>query len=77
MITDVPAGTLYVQEAGGGGGFGPPEERPADRVLEEVRDGLISPEAAAEHYGVVIDRETMQFQEEETARLRASMTQER
>ena len=57
--------------------FGPPGERPAERVLQEVRDGLISPEAAAEHYGVIIDRQTMQVRDEETRRVRASLARER
>jgi len=70
LVTGVPPGTLYVQEAGGGGGFGPPLERPAELVLEEVRDGLISPAAAAEQYGVVIDMKTMQLREDETRRHR-------
>jgi N-methylhydantoinase B len=70
LVTGVTPGTLYVQEAGGGGGFGPPLERSAELVLEEVRDGLISPEAAAEQYGVVIDMTTMRLREDETRRLR-------
>jgi N-methylhydantoinase B len=73
LITGVPAGTLYVQQAGGGGGFGPAWERDPERVALEVRNGVISPEAAARHYGVVVDRETMQLQEEETTRRRTSM----
>ncbi len=52
LVTGVPAGTLYVQHASGGGGYGDPTERPRDKVRREVRDGVISPEAAAEHYGL-------------------------
>jgi N-methylhydantoinase B len=55
IIEDVPAGTIYVQEAGGGGGYGPPKERPRERVLAEVRDGIISAEAALEQYGVDVE----------------------
>ncbi len=33
--------------------FANPRERPREKVREEVRDGIISPEAAAEHYGLV------------------------
>ena len=46
LINDVPAGTVYYQEAGGGGGVGDPAKRPADLVAEEVKDGKISVEAA-------------------------------
>ncbi len=52
LIEGVPAGTLYVQEAGGGGGYGDPKARPADRVRDEVRNGVISRAAAREIYGV-------------------------
>jgi len=76
LVAGVPAGTLYIQEAGGGGGFGVPIERPAETVYEEVRDGLISLEAAAEQYGVVIDPETKQLQEDETRRLRVRMAKQ-
>ena len=72
LIRGVPSGTLYVQEAGGGGGFGPPKQRPAAKVREEVRDGIISLKAAREVYGVALDPDTMAIIEEETARLRAS-----
>jgi N-methylhydantoinase B len=54
MVAGVPAGTLFLQEAGGGGGYGSPLERPADRVAREVRDGLVSREAAERDYGVVL-----------------------
>ncbi|MFQ5599790.1 MAG: hydantoinase B/oxoprolinase family protein [Candidatus Krumholzibacteriia bacterium] len=71
LVQDVPAGTLYVQEAGGGGGYGPPFERPAEKVQEEVKDELVSLQAAREVYGVALDPETFEILEEETARLRS------
>ncbi|MGQ0683152.1 hydantoinase B/oxoprolinase family protein [Bradyrhizobium sp.] len=51
LITGVPSGTVYHQQAGGGGGYGDPELR--DRVVlhRELRDGLISPAAARSLYG--------------------------
>ena len=55
LITGLPAGTLYRQLAGGGGGFGNPRVRPAERVAEEVRFGYVSVASAREHYGVVVD----------------------
>ena len=70
-VRGVPAGTLYVQEAGGGGGYGSPFERPAERVKDEVRDGIISPEAARQHYGVVVDPTTFVLDASATERLRA------
>ncbi|MCC6751837.1 MAG: hydantoinase B/oxoprolinase family protein [Deltaproteobacteria bacterium] len=72
LVAGVPAGTVYVQEAGGGGGFGPPEERPAEKVAREVRNELVSLEAARTHYGVAVDPVTFAVLSEETARLRAA-----
>ncbi len=39
----------------GGGGYGDPLEREPERVLADVRAGLVSPERAREDYGVVTD----------------------
>ena len=69
-IRDVPAGTLYVQQAGGGGGYGPPQERPAETVAREVRDGIVSVEAARGQYRVALDPVTIAVDGPQTARLR-------
>ena len=53
-ITVAPQSVVRIVEAGGAG-FGPPRERPAEKVLEDVRNGLVSPEGAREHYGVDVD----------------------
>ncbi len=71
LIKSVPAGTLYEQEAGGGGGYGDPRERPAEKVAEEVRDGIVSIGAARDVYGVAVHPKTFRVDEAETARLRA------
>ncbi|MAE71055.1 MAG: hydantoin utilization protein B [Gemmatimonadetes bacterium] len=70
LLTGIPKGTLYVQRAGGGGGFGDPKERPADRVRDEVRAGTLSVEAAREHYGVVVDPDTFELDTAATEGLR-------
>lgn len=49
----------------GGGGFYPAWERDPVRVLADVRQGLVSPEAARDVYGVVID--TAQWTVDEVA----------
>jgi N-methylhydantoinase B len=51
LITGVPRGTLYHQQAGGGGGYGDPGKRDRAVLAREVRDGVISPEAARQKYG--------------------------
>ena len=51
LITDVPRGTVYHQQAGGGGGYGDPTKRDPVKLAQEIRDGLISPDAARKVYG--------------------------
>ncbi len=46
--------TLLRLERPGGGGLGNPRERPAESVLEDVRQGYISTDRAGADYGVVI-----------------------
>jgi N-methylhydantoinase B len=46
-------------QIGGGGGFGNALEREIDLVASDVRAGLVSIEAAAADYGVVIDPRTL------------------
>lgn len=70
LITGVPRGTIYHQLAGGGGGYGDPKKRPAELVAREVRNGIISPQAARDIYGVVVDQQTWTVNRDETARLR-------
>ena len=50
----VPAGERLVLEMPGGGGYGDPRQRAPERVAEDVRNGLVSPEAARQHYGVEV-----------------------
>jgi len=47
-------GDLLVVETAGGGGFGDPKQREPERVLEDVRQGYVSVDAAREIYGVAI-----------------------
>jgi len=72
LIEEVPEGTLYTQEAGGGGGYGDPHLRPANKVLQEVRDRIVSLAAARDIYGVVITEETGELDDGETAKLRGA-----
>ena len=52
LITGVPKGTLYHQQAGGGGGYGDPRRRDRAQLRDEVRDGVISARAARAVYGL-------------------------
>jgi N-methylhydantoinase B len=51
----VPAGTKMLYCSNGGGGFGPPHERPVALVLADLRAEYIDAAVAEEVYGVVLD----------------------
>jgi N-methylhydantoinase B len=51
LITGVPKGTVYHQQAGGGGGYGDPRKRDRAKLAQEVRDGVVSAETARKAYG--------------------------
>ena len=71
LVQNVPVPTGYFQQAGGGGGWGDPRLRPAEKVLRDARNGVVSVGKARELYGVAIDPATWTVDEAETARLRA------
>jgi N-methylhydantoinase B len=48
------AGDVFRLDTPGGGGYGDPLARPAERVLADLREGFVSPEAAEREYGVVL-----------------------
>ena len=48
------AGDIFRLDTPGGGGYGDPLRRDPQRVLADVREGDVSPEAAEKHYGVVV-----------------------
>lgn len=70
VIREIPKGTIFHEIAGGGGGYGDPLKRPAEKVLKDVRNGFISIEKAREDYGVVIDPKTFKVDMEKTKSLR-------
>ncbi len=57
----VVAGDRAVYTTAGGGGYGPPRERAVELVLEDVREGYVSIEAAEEIYGVVIENGSVEY----------------
>ncbi len=52
LITGVPRGTIYHQQAGGGGGYGDPSKRDRAQLRDEVRNGIVSLDAARDRYGL-------------------------
>jgi N-methylhydantoinase B len=69
------AGERYEYHYGGGGGWGDPLVRPAEKVLEDVLDEYVSVDAARREYGVVLTGSledlTLRIDYDATARLRA------
>jgi N-methylhydantoinase B len=53
-LVQIPPSAHVELNLPGGGGYGNPFARPAEKVLDDVVKGYVSLEAAAEHYGVAI-----------------------
>jgi N-methylhydantoinase B len=63
---EVKRGEVIRIERTGGGGYGDPFEREAERVLEDVLNGYVSIQKARTDYGVVIDPENLKIDHEAT-----------
>jgi N-methylhydantoinase B len=59
----------------GGGGYGDPRKRPAEKVAEDVARGLVSVEKARELYGVALTAD-FKVDDAETAKLRMAVAAE-
>ena len=46
---------VIFMQSGGGGGWGPPDERDPQAVLDDVKNELVSATKARQDYGVIID----------------------
>ena len=70
-------GEGFLVEVGGGGGFWSPLERDPERVLNDVRSGYVSLEAARRDYGVIIHQQGRRFEldVEATNTLRQQVTE--
>jgi len=60
----------------GGGGYGPPQARQPQQVLQDVRTGKVSAERARQIYGVAINTQSWRVDEAETEKLRQSTTKQ-
>ena len=63
-------GELYMTSQGAGGGYGDVLQRDSERVMRDLREGLISHETARDVYKVVYDEETHAVDVDATRRLR-------
>jgi N-methylhydantoinase B len=52
----IPIGDRLIINMPGGGGFGNPKDRDQKEVLEDLKMGLISHDAAKSNYGVIVDK---------------------
>jgi len=64
------ADTVLANNTGGGGGWGNPFERDPSEVSNDVRNQLVSLEAAERDYGVALDPTTFEVDEAKTKELR-------
>ena len=69
----ITQGDVFRHEVAGAGGWGDALERDPAAVLKDVRNELISLEAAVEEYGVVIEAQTWTVDAVATQRLREDM----
>ena len=73
IIETIKPGQTITNLNPGGGGYGNPFERPVEKVVSDVLNGLVSIAGARADYGVAIaDRETLEVDRAETERLRAT-----
>ena len=70
-MVEIKKGDVLVKISSGGGGVGLPTQRPAELVALDVKNGMVSVEAARKLYGVAVDPVSFGVAEEETRRLRA------
>jgi N-methylhydantoinase B len=68
----VKAGDAFRLRSGGGGGYGPPLDRPVTDVCNDVRQGYVSAHEAGVFYGVVIDPKTGRVNEPATVLIRGA-----
>ena len=70
-MVDIKKGDEVVKISGGGGGVGEPFDRPAELVALDVKNGMVTTDAARKIYGVAVDPVTFAVDQAETKRLRA------
>lgn len=70
IVRNIKQGTIIRQIAGGGGGYGRPHARPVEKVVADLRSGVISLDSARDDYGVAVNAVSFAVDLAETARLR-------
>jgi len=67
-------GELILYQSGGGGGWGPAHDREPEAVRQDVLNELVSIDGAREHYGVVLNEQTLEILQQETEKLRQRLS---
>jgi N-methylhydantoinase B len=71
ILETIKPGQTITNMNPGGGGYGDPRERPVEKVIEDVRNGLVSIRGAKEDYGVVFkNAQGLEIDDAATQRLR-------
>ena len=73
--SSIPVGERLRISMPGGGGYGDPHKRPAERVADDVERGLVSKQSARDHYGVALKADGS-VDAAETAKLRTKVAAE-
>ena len=71
QVAQVKTDDAFRISSGGGGGYGSPFDRKAEDVREDVYQGYVSVQAAAELYGVVVDPVTYEIDQAATEQRRS------
>ena len=73
VTINIKRGDILRHELAGAGGWGDPLDRDPAAVLRDVRNELVSVEAAAKSYGVVVDTDAWVVDRQATDAYRADM----
>jgi N-methylhydantoinase B len=67
-------GDAIIVETGGGGGYGPPSERPRELIERDLRRGYVTAESAASDYGTVAEKDESGRRRDEGGRIKERKT---
>jgi N-methylhydantoinase B len=70
-MVDIKKGDIVVKISGGGGGVGLPTDRPVEQVALDVKNEMVSVDAARKIYRVAVDPVSFEVNAAETQRLRS------
>ena len=74
ISTTMKAGQTFYHRQASGGGWGDPLKREPEKVAIDVKNDKVSIEAAKESFGVVLNPETVEVDEQATEELRKELT---